>query len=508
VIQLDSFLSTFLPQTNPGIHGQTELHGTLRGPLKEANKLEVHIEVPSLSLGYSSFQIAAAEPIRADYRQGVLAVQQTRFKGTGTDLRVEAIVPLQNPSGLRATADGNIDLELLQIWNPQWKSSGQITLNVGAQGSRTHPELNGTIGISNAGLSVENLPAFEKIRGQLDINGERIQVKDLTGQLGGGSFEIHGFAAYRPGVRYNLGMTAKGVRVLYPEGIRSQLDADLNFTGQPNKSYLAGQVVVNHLSLTQSFDLANFTQVFGGPSSPSAGMADNINLNVGVSSSRALEVSSNQLSMQGTADLHLQGTLAAPVLIGRTNVTGGELFFNEKRFQIENATIAFANSVRTAPVVNLTATTTVSQFNLTVNLMGPLDKLRTTYTSDPPLSEVDVINLLITGHTTAQASSVSAQSVVASQVGGQVSNRLEKLTGISSLTIDPQIGGNQGNAGSRLAIQQRVTKNLFFTFATDVTTTQGAVVQVEYQVTPKYSVSAIRNQTGGYQIEIKSHKTF
>src|SRR4029077_9838781 len=188
---------------------------------------EVHIEVPSLSLGYSSFQIAAAEPIRADYRQGVLAVQQTRFKGTGTHLRVEAIVPLQNPSGLRATADGNIDLELLQILNPQWKSSGQITLNVVAQGRRTHPELNGTIGISNAGLSVENLPAFEKIRGQLDINGERIQVKDLTGQLGGGSFEIHGFAAYQPGVRYNLGMTAKGVRVLYPEALRPQLDADL-----------------------------------------------------------------------------------------------------------------------------------------------------------------------------------------------------------------------------------------------------------------------------------------
>jgi translocation and assembly module TamB len=508
VIQLDSLLSTFLPQTNTGLHGQSELHGTLRGPLKDPNKLEAHIEVPSMSIGYSSLQIAAVEPIRADYRGGILAIQQTRLKGTGTDLRLEAAVPIQSPSALRVTANGNIDLELLQIWNPQWKSSGQIALNVGAQGSRAHPELNGTIGISNAGLSVENLPALEKIRGQLDVNGERIQVKDLTGQIGGGSFEIHGFAAYQPNVRYNLGMTAKGVRVLYPEGIRSQLDADLNFTGQPNKSYLAGQVVVNHLSLTQSFDLANFTEVFGGPSSPAAGMAEKINLNVGVSSSRALEVSSNQLSVQGTADLHLQGTLAEPVLIGRTNVTAGELFFNGKRFQIQNATIAFANSVRTAPVVNLTATTTVSQFNLTVNLMGPLDKLRTTYTSDPPLSEVDVINLLITGHTTAQASSVSAQSVVASQVGGQVSNRLEKLTGISSLTIDPQIGGNQGNAGSRLAIQQRVTKNLFFTFATDVTTTQGAVVQVEYQVTPKYSVSAIRNQTGGYQIEIKSHKTF
>ena len=508
VIQLDSLLSTFLPQTNTGLHGQTELHGTIRGPLKDTNRLEAHIEVPSLSVGYSSLQIAAVEPIRADYRRGVLDIQQTRFKGTGTDLRVEAAVPLQSPSGLRAVADGTVDLELLQLWNPQWRTSGQITLNIGAQGSRAHPELNGKIAVSNAGLSIENLPALEKIRGQLDISGERIQVRDLTGQVGGGSFEIHGFAAYQPSVRYNLGMTAKGVRVLYPEGVRSQFDADLNFTGQPNKSYLAGQVAVNHLSLTQSFDLATLSQVFGGPSSPSVGMAENINLNVALSSSRALEVSNNQLSVQGIADLRVQGTLAEPVVIGRTNVTGGELFFNGKRFQIQNATIAFANSVHTAPVVNLSATTTVNQFNLTVNLVGPLDKLRTSYTSDPPLSQVDVINLLITGHTTEQASSVSAQSVVASQVGGQVSNHLEKLTGISSLTIDPQIGGNQGNAGSRLAIQQRVTKNLFFTFATDVTTTQGAVVQVEYQVTPKYSVSAIRSQTGGYQIEIKSHKTF
>ena len=508
VIHLDSLLSTFLPRTNIELHGETELHATLAGPLKNPNRLEAHIEVPSLSIGYSSVQVATVAPIRANYRQGVIAIQQMRLKGTGTDVSLEATVPLHSTSGLRATATGNIDLALLQIWNQQWKSSGQISLNVSAQGSRAHPELKGTIAVSDAGLSIENLPALEKVRGELDVSGERIQVKDLTGQLGGGSFEMHGFAAYQPTVRYNLGMTAKGVRLLYPEGIRTQLNADLNFTGQPTSSYLVGQVAVNRLSLTQSFDLATFSDMFSGVSSPSVGMAENIKLNVAVSSSHGLEVSSSQLSVQGTADLHVQGTVAEPVVIGRANVTGGELFFNAKRFQIQNATIVFANPVRTAPVVSLSATTTVNQFNLTVNLDGPLDKLRTTYTSDPPLSQVDVINLLISGHTTAQASSVSPQSVVASQVGGQVSNRLEKLTGVSSLTIDPQIGGNQGNARSRLAIQERVSKNLFFTFATDVTTTQGEVVQVEYQVTPKYSVSAIRNQTGGYQIEIKSHKTF
>jgi translocation and assembly module TamB len=116
---------------------------------------------------------------------------------------------------------------------------------------------------------------------------------------------------------------------------------------------------------------------------------------------------------------------------------------------------------------------------------------------------------LISGRTVeaAQANPSTPQSVVASQIGGQVSNQLQKLTGVSSLTIDPQIGGH-GNPGSQLAVQQRVTKNLFFTFATDVTKTQGQTVQVEYQATRRYSISAIRDQSGGYEVEIKAHKTF
>src|SRR6185312_10248207 len=206
----------------------------------------------------------------------------------------------------------------------------------------------------------------------------------------------------------------------------------------------------------------------------------------------------------GTADLRIIGTVAEPVIIGRTNLTSGEFFYNGRRFEIQNASIGFANPVRTEPVLNLTATTEVNQFQLTVNLVGPFDRLRTSYTSDPPLAPVDVINLLITGQTTeaAQRNTTTPQSVIAGQLAGQVSDRLQKLTGISSLTIDPQLGGNQGNGASQLAIQERVTKNLFFTFATDVTTTQGEVVQVEYQFSKKFSLSAIRDQTGGYQIEI------
>ena len=82
------------------------------------------------------------------------------------------------------------------------------------------------------------------------------------------------------------------------------------------------------------------------------------------------------------------------------------------------------------------------------------------------------------------------------------------MAGISSLTIDPQIGGNQSNPGGSIGIQQRVTKNLYFTFTTDLTNTQGDVVQVEYQITKRYAVSAIATENQGYSLQVKMHKKF
>ena len=511
LIPLNSILQTLLPQAGSDIHGSTQLRGTLSGPLKNPAQLEAHLDVSSFEVGYLSLQFALAAPAHLDYRQGVFALQRTELKGSGTDVVLEGSAPLQAPGDVRASANGTIDLQLLQLLNREWQTSGRLDVRIGAQGNRTNPQINGTATVQNASISMgADVPTLEKINAELDITSERVQVKTLSGAMGGGDFEVGGFATYRPDVQFNLMAKARRVRVLYPDGIRTVLTGNLNLIGRPRSSNLSGQVTVDRLSLTQSFDLASFGSNLDAPSAPSTGMAQNVKLNVAVSSSQELQLASSQLSVEGTADLRVQGTLAEPVVIGRTNLTGGEVFFNGRRFQIQNATIEFANPVRTEPVINLTATTTVNQFNLSINLVGPFDRLRATYTSDPPLPPVDVINLLITGQTTeaAQTSSATPMSVLAGQLGSQAGGRLQKLTGISSLTIDPQIGGNQGNAASQLAIQERVTKNLFFTFATDVTTTQGQVVQVEYQVTRKYSVSAIRDQTGGYEIQIKGHKNF
>ncbi len=64
-------LSNRVPQ---GFSGQTEIHATLKGPLKDMSKLEAHLTIPTLNANYQALQIGARGPIRADYAHSVITL--------------------------------------------------------------------------------------------------------------------------------------------------------------------------------------------------------------------------------------------------------------------------------------------------------------------------------------------------------------------------------------------------------------------------------------------------
>jgi translocation and assembly module TamB len=229
-----------------------------------------------------------------------------------------------------------------------------------------------------------------------------------------------------------------------------------------------------------------------------------------VQSQQNLNAVSSQVSIEGQAALQVGGTAANPVITGRTTLTSGELFYRNLRYQLQRGVITFDDPNETHPVLNVSVSTIVEQYNLTLALRGPLDKLTTSYVSDPPLATADIINLIARGKTTEEqaASSQSTDSMIASQVAGEVSGSVQKLAGISSLQIDPTLGGNNSDPSARIAIQQRVTKNLLFSFSTDVTQPGSEIVQGEYQLTKRWSVSTERDQLGGVSIDGKFHTRF
>jgi translocation and assembly module TamB len=512
-VPLDVLMATHAKGVPQGFTGQTEFHATLKGPLKETSQIEAHLTIPVLKASYQSLEIGLADAIRADYSKSVVTLQPAEIRGTGTSLKVQGRLPIGGTAEPTLSAQGSVDLRILKIVAPDVQSSGMVMLDVRSSGSAEKPAVQGRVQLKDVAMTTEDAPiGVEKLSGALDITNDHLQLSSMAGQVGGGQVSLTGSIAYKPSLQFNLALQGKSIRLRYPEGLRSLLDANLAYSGNTEASTLNGRVLIDSLSFTPDFDLAKFGDQFStGTTTPSQpGFGDTVKLAIGVQSQESLSASSSQVSIAGRVAVLVGGTAANPVITGRTNLTSGELFYRNLRYELQKGVITFDDPTETHPVMNVSVTTTVEQYNLTLSMRGPLDKLTTSYVSDPALATADIINLIARGKTTQEsaATSQSTDSMIASQAVSQLSSSVQKLAGISSLQIDPTIGGNNQNPSARVAIQQRVTKNLLFTFSTDVSQPGSEIVQGEYQLNKRWSVSMARDQLGGVSVDGKYRKSF
>ncbi len=505
-IPLQPLVAVYSPDQADAITGQTELHATLHGPLKNRNLLEAHLTVPYLKLGYNNnIQLASVAPIHVDLKNNIVNVQRSAIRGTDTNLEFQGSIPVSGNGPMSLLLQGNVDLHMAQLFASDIRSSGQIRFNINSNG--TGPNLGGEIQIVDASYASGDLPVgLQHGNGVLTLTSNRINISKFEGTVGGGTVTAQGGVAYRPAVQFDLGLAARGIRMLYPQGMREGIDANVRFTGTTDDANLGGTVSLTDLSFTPAFDLASFAGQFSGVSAPpSRGFSQNIRLNLAVHSTSNVNLVSRTLSINGSANLQVRGTAADPVILGRVILNGGDAILNGERFVLNSGTVQFVNPSQTQPVVNLDLSTSIQQYNIGLRFRGPADQLQTQYTSDPALPQADIIHLLAFGSTTEASATNSAnttmnqaaQSLVASQVSSQVTSRLAKVAGISQLSISPVLGNSQQN-GATITIQQRVTGNLFVTFSTNTATAQNQVIQGQYQVSPRVAVSATRDQNGGF----------
>jgi translocation and assembly module TamB len=514
-IPLAPLVCVYAPQIT-NLSGQTEVHATLRGPLKRKKLLEGHVTVPILKVNYgNSVQLAAASPIQLDYWNGTLTLQRSSIQGTDTSLQVQGSIPVSGNNPPSIGLLGTVNLKLMQLFDPEVRSSGEIRFNINSQ----NPSNLGQISIVDANFASANLPvALQHGNGELSVSRDRINFRSFEGTIGGGTVTAQGGVAYSRGIQFDLGLDAKGVRILYPEGLRESVDANLRFTGRRENAVLGGSVDLSDLSATPAFDLTNFISNFSGgvAAPPSRGFTQDIRLNVAVRSTNNVNMSSRMLTVAGTANLQVRGTVADPVVLGRVILNRGDVILHGDRFVLNGGTIQFVNPTESQPLVNLNLTTTIQQYSINLRFNGPVNQLRTEYNSDPALPPADIINLIAFGKTseasaaTATPASQAAESLVASQVSSQVTSRISKIAGISQLSINPVFAGSNsaGPPGASITIQQRVTGNLFITFSTNVASTQGQTTQGQYKISPRVAVSATRDPNGGFALDTLIKKSW
>jgi len=160
----------------------------------------------------------------------------------------------------------------------------------------------------------------------------------------------------------------------------------------------------------------------------------------------------------------------------------------------------------------------VEQYDIGLNFNGPLDRLTITYNSDPPLPTSEILALLVAGSsyatsfqpvTATTTPQIGAGSLLSQALNQQMGNRLDRIFGSGHIRFDLQTAGFDRPANANVAFEQHVSDNLTLLYVTNVTSAQQQIIQAELTLSPRFSVTAIRDQNGlvgvNFQIKLRFH---
>jgi translocation and assembly module TamB len=517
-LHFDPLLNAYLQRPLTG-HSSVEGYIEVRGPMRTPRSLTVLANISQLSANLENVKMRNEGPLRFSFSSQSVHVDQFHLSGDDLDFSVHGDANMFGTRKLDLHADGKVDLKLLQTFNRDIASSGAAALAIHMTGTTGAPQVRGSMDITNGSISVVDLPnGLTQINGRLVFAEDRMQIEKLRAHTGGGDLDLGGFIAYRNGLYFDVTATGKEVRVRYPPGLSASGNASFRYTGSWQGSLLSGDVTLVRFAVDPRFDFAQYLARSKNPVSGGTQNAflENLRLDVHIVSTPGLRVETSLARIAGDVDLRIRGTVANPAVLGRVNISEGSLSFSGTKYRLERGDVTFSNPQVIQPVVNVEIAARVRDYDITIGFHGPVDKLRITYRSDPPLSSGDIIALLAFGRTKQEdiynsypltQPLTTSDTILQQALSDTSSSRVQKLFGASNVKIDPQAIGPENNIGPRLTIEQQIQNNITLTYITNLAqSTSEQAIQMEYYLTRSISIVGLRDQFGIVSFEVRIRK--
>lgn len=527
----------------PPVQGVVEGEVDVQGPLSEPSKLTARAvlsrlvvrprdaQIGETAVDVTDLTLRNAGPVSFDVDRKGVHVRTAKFTARETDLALSGSYTPQERQSWNLRAEGRVNLALLSTFKPDLQASGTSVINATLRGTTEKPQLSGRMEVRGASLFLRDVPnGIEQANGVVLFENDRASIERLAGLTGGGTFEVRGFVGLAANlITYRLQATANRVRIRYPEGVSTTLDANLSLTGTSVRSLLSGNVSVLRSGFNPRTDLASIVVESARPAPPVGGQNEFLrgmlfDVRVRTAPNAELQTSYTR-DVQTEADLRLRGSPAKPVVLGRVRVSQGEVDFLGTRYRINRGEISFYNASSLEPAIDLDLETRVRGITVLVNFAGTLNKLNMSYRSDPPLQTSDILALLAVGRapdssrvalggTAAYggATQGTEQGTSSALLGGaltaSLSGRLERFFGAARIKLDPQMTSVDNTPQARLTVEQQVTRDATLTFVTNLNRTQQQIWRVEWDLSREWSVVAERNDNGLFGIDFQLRKGF
>jgi outer membrane protein assembly factor BamA/autotransporter translocation and assembly factor TamB len=467
-----------------------DVDGRLSGVVEaRARRLAVDAVTGTLTLDEGRVRLGQVpleqrRPTRLAIAGGRIRVEDWAWSGPGTDVTLAGGVTLGGEEvRLDAALDATLDLQVASVLIAPAAAAGEGTLSISLGGPLRSPLVDGRITVRRGELRVRD-PRILVTDLTLDaqLARDRFVIDRLAGTLNGGSLTGagRGRLAGASLAEVDIRLEGRGAAVEFPEGLQSEIDAELRLSRMdPAESpLLSGTVTVlrgiyrEQLSLArQLFQPRRRTASAAGQPPAFLGA---LRLDVAVTTAEDIVVDNNVGRFEAGAALRLLGTLARPSLAGRIGLReGGAVFLGGTTYRLDRGAIDFLNPREIEPTIDITARTQIGEYDIRLQASGTPGQIQADLSSQPPLGRSDIVSLLATGRTVAQGGLTT--EVVGEQVLGYLSGdllgfagralgldsvRLQRGDVTQDLRFDPTLVATQANPTQRLTVSKDVGRQV------------------------------------------------
>jgi outer membrane protein assembly factor BamA len=402
-----------------GVSLQQELTGLL------TIRMQVEADAPSLEALTGDITIERGEMVTlnrafAQFQPTVLRLADRRltiesfdWRGASGDVTASGVIGLSADVDTLVNLVFDTNLRLVDTFLPG-RATGVVrgTLDIsGRPGSWSV--------VTEATLERANwlLPDYRLLladwSGRFQLSTDAIVVSTLEGQLNGGTVTVSGRLPLGPGIEGGgLTIVAREVLLDIPRGLHSQAVADLRWMPLGDASVLGGTITVTanryREPVTQMLEMVDALASSSRDSAESgalpewlASTAFDIALNV----TDPVILDNSLGTVEFVPELRLTGTLRNPALDGEIGVLDdGRINIGGRTYRLRESRLRFVPSEGLSPTLDVLGETRVGDYDVVLRITGTPDRIETTASSSPPLSERDLRSLLVTGQVESGAS--------------------------------------------------------------------------------------------------------
>jgi translocation and assembly module TamB len=378
-------------------------------------------------------------------------------------------------------------------------------------GDWNDPRINGGMNVSDGVFGLKDYyHRVSDVNGFLYIDEDRIVLKNLSGEVGGGLIDVSGIMYLKKFdiKNFYLETEMKDISTSVSNNFAVKFGGNILLKGTPESQKITGDITIIKARYAERVEWrswlmkAKSAEAFRGDISN----IEKAELNIRILGKENIVVDNNIARATVRADMLLRGTVYRPVLFGRLDSKEGVVFFRNNQFRIIAASADFSDPHRINPFMEISAETLTKGYKIKMNLEGQADRFNLSLSSDPPLKEMDILSLLTVGKTREEVTELGleggigaseAASFVTGKLQDVIEERLTSITGLDRLQIDPYVSKTTGTVEPRVTVSKRlIGEKMFVTYTTTPSSQEEEIIRLEYFLSKNVSLLGVRDERG------------